>query len=76
MFFPLVEKVNGRNNMVEELDMEQTTNTNFALFCEMLEWFNTTYCYIFVNEHPFLTSMPNTSSKFLPKSVYLLIPPY
>ena len=44
MFFPLVEKVNGRNNMVEELDMEQTTNTNFALFCEMLEWFNTTCC--------------------------------
>ena len=41
---------NCRNNMVEELDMEQTNNTNLALICEMVEWFNTTYCYIFVNE--------------------------
>ena len=62
VIFPLVEKVNCRNNMVEELDMEQTNNANFALFCEMLEWFNTTYCYIFVNEHPFLLSVQNISS--------------
>ena len=45
--------------MVVELDMEQTTNTNLALFFEAMEWFNTTYYHIFVDEHPFLPSVEN-----------------
>ena len=52
VIFSLEEQLRCRNSMVEELDMEQTNNTNLALICEMVEWFNTTtYCYIFVNEH-------------------------
>ena len=51
--------MNCRNNMVVELDMEHTNNTNLALFFEVVEWFNTTYCHIFVNEHPFLPSVEN-----------------
>ena len=51
-----------QEQLVEELDMEQTNNTNFALFYEVVEWFNTTCCYIFVNEHPFLLSVQNISS--------------
>ena len=35
--------------MVVELNMEQTNNTNLALFFEVVEWFNTTYCHIFQN---------------------------
>ena len=50
VIFSLKEQLHCRNSMVEELDMEQTNNTNLALICEMVEWFNTTYCYIFVNE--------------------------
>ena len=46
----LEKQLHCRNSMVEELDMEQTNNTNLALTSEMVEWFNTTYCYIFVNE--------------------------
>ena len=63
VIFPLVGQVNCRNNMVEEIDMEQTNNTNLALLCEVVEWFNTTYCYIFVNEHLFLPSVQNISSE-------------
>ena len=62
MFFSPSGEGERQEQLVEELDLEQTTNTNFALFCEMLEWFNTTCFYIFVNEHPFLLSVQNISS--------------
>ena len=62
MFFSPSEEGEWQEQLVEELDMEQTNNTNFALFCEVVEWFNTTCCYIFVNEHPFLLSVQNISS--------------
>ena len=62
MFFSPSGEGERQEQLVEELDLEQTTNTNFALFCEMLEWFNTTCCYIFVNEHPVLLSVQNISS--------------
>ena len=41
VIFSLEKQLHCRNSMVEELDMEQTNNTNLALICEMVEWFNT-----------------------------------
>ena len=38
-----MEHVKCMKNMVEELDMEPTNNTNLALFFEMVEWLNKAY---------------------------------
>ena len=40
VIFSLEEQLDCRNSMVEELDMEQTNNTNLALICEVVEWWS------------------------------------
>ena len=64
-FLPLEVQVKSVNHMLEDL----YNNTYLAMLSEVVEWFNTIYCYIFVNGHTFLPSVQNRIIKFSPKSV-------